>query len=192
MARWKIDADHSSIMFSAKYLLLNTINGYFADFKAEVRTEGEDITDHPLIDFTAEINSVQTNQPQRDEHLLSADFFDAEQYSQISFKSIAMEQVNIIKNPFPIGPYQKSYHLEGNLTIKGITRPVTFKVEHQGKVTDQYDRSLSVFTLKGLLSRRDFGITWGKKTPAGKAILSDEIRISCSLQFVQMPEAVLS
>lgn len=184
MATWKIDPDHSTIMFSAKYLTLTTITGNFRDFKAEVKTEGEDITENPVIDFSAKINSVQTNQPQRDQHLQSADFFDAEHYPELTFKGTAMEQVNIIKNPFPIGPYQKSYHLDGDLTIRGITKPVTFKVQHQGKVTDHHNQVISAFTLKGVISRNDFGISWGEKTPAGKLILGDEVRITCDIQFI--------
>jgi polyisoprenoid-binding protein YceI len=186
MATWKLDPDHSSVMFSAKYLMLNAVTGYFANYTAEVHTEGEDITDNPVIDFTAEINSIHTNHPQRDKHLLSADFFDAGNHQQIIFKGKSMEQINIIKNPFPIGPYQKSYHLEGDLTIKCITKAVTLKVEHQGKVTDQNNRSVAGFTLKGILSRNEFGITWGAKTPAGKVIVSDEVRINCSLQFIEV------
>jgi len=187
MATWKIDPDHSSVMFSAKYLVLTAVTGYFTDYKAEVHTDGDDITVNPLIDFTAEVSSIQTNQALRDKHLLSADFFDAENHPQIIFKGTSMEQVNIIKNPFPIGPYQKSYQLEGDLTLKGISKAVTFKVEHQGRVTDQYNRTVSVFTLKGILSRKDFGIAWGEKTAAGKMIVSDEVRINCSLQFILTP-----
>lgn len=184
MPTWKLDTDHSSVMFSTKYLMLTTITGYFTAYQAEVHTKGDDITADPLVDFSAEINSIHTNQPQRDQHLLSADFFDAANFPQISFKARSMEQINIIKNPFPIGPYQKSYDLEGDLTVRGITKPVSFRVEHQGKISDQHNRTVAGFTLSGKISRTEFGMTWGEKTAAGKAILGDEVRIHCSLQFI--------
>jgi polyisoprenoid-binding protein YceI len=185
MATWKIDPDHSTISFRVKYLTLTAVTGYFTNFRAEVKSKSDDITAQPSIDFSAEVDSIQTNHPQRDKHLKSADFFDAGNYGQISFKATDFEQIGMIRHPFPIGPFQKSYSLEGDLTIRNITRPVTLKAEYTGEVTDQNKRIISGFTISGKLSRLEFGMNWGGRTEAGKIILSDEVRISCDLQFIR-------
>ncbi len=114
---WKIDPAHSEIQFKVKHLMITTVTGYFRTFDAVVETEGENFSRATKIEFTAEINSIETNNEMRDTHLKSPDFFDAENHSQLKFVGKG---------------YQGSGDeatLNGDLTIRGITKPVTLKVE---------------------------------------------------------------
>ncbi|SDZ82413.1 YceI family protein [Pedobacter hartonius] len=185
MATWKIDPAHSTVQFRVKYLMLTAVTGYFTDFKVDVESEGDNIRSNPAIHFTAEVNSIQTGNHQRDGHLKSDDFFDPAKHEQIRFKGTELEQIGVIKYPFPIGPRQKSYRLQGDLTIKGITKSVTLKVDYEGQVTDKQNRIITGFTVTGKLSRIEFGMNSAEKTGAGKLVVSDEIRISCDIQLIK-------
>lgn len=170
---WKIDPAHSEIQFKVKHLMITTVTGYFKTFDATVETEGDDFTKATKIEFTADINSIETNNEMRDTHLKSADFFDAENHSQLKFTG-------------------KSYQtngdeatLHGDLTIRGNTKPVTLKVEFAGMVVDPYGQTKAGFTLDTKVSRKEFGLTWNAATEAGQVVVSDEVKIHCEVQLVK-------
>ena len=171
--KWVIDPVHSEIQFKVKHLMITTVTGYFKTFNLEVETEGDDFTTASKIEFTADINSISTNNEQRDTHLKSADFFDAENHSQLKF---------IGRN------YRKAggdYELEGDLTIRGTTKPLTLKVEYGGVVVDPYGQTKAGFTVDGKVSRKGFGLMWDAVTEAGQIVVSDEIRLHCEIQLVK-------
>jgi polyisoprenoid-binding protein YceI len=171
--RWSVDPAHSEIQFKVKHLMITTVTGYFKNYSLEVETEGEDFTKASRIEFSADIDSINTNNEQRDTHLKSADFFNAGEHAQLKFTG---------KNFEPSGG---AYNLHGDLTIRGVTKPVTVKVEMAGVVKDPYGQTKAGFTVEGKISRKEFGLTWDAVTEAGQVVVSDDIRLHCEIQLVK-------
>jgi polyisoprenoid-binding protein YceI len=173
MTKWKIDPTHSEIQFKVKHLMITTITGNFTSYNLEVETEGNDFTTATKIYFTADVNSINTNNQQRDGHLKSADFFDTAQHQEIVFKGTSLQRSG------------EDYNLLGELTIKDIARPFTVKVEYGGIVVDPYNQTKAGFNVTGKLSRKEFGLTWDAVTEAGNVVVSDEIKFSCEIQLIK-------
>ncbi len=176
--QWKIDPAHSEIQFKVKHLMITTVTGHFQQFDANAETDTEDFTKAKKIEFTADIHSISTNNEQRDGHLKSADFFNAEEYPQLHFVGDKYEGVGDIAK------------LSGDLTIRGTTKPVTLNVEFGGIVMDPYGQTKAGFTVSGKISRKEFGLTWNAVTEAGSVVVSDEIKIHAEVQFVKQAVAV--
>ena len=157
-----------------KHLVITTVTGYFRSFDGTVVTEGEDDFTTGKIDFTIDTTSIDTNQAQRDEHLKSADFFDAASHPQMKFTSTSIEEKG-----------SDEFVLRGDLAIGGVTKPVKFDVEFGGTVTDAYGNFKAGFEVSGKISRKEFGLTWSAVTEAGAVVVSDDVRIQASLQFVK-------
>ena len=170
---WKLDPSHSEVQFKVKHLMITTVTGYFKSFDLEVLTESDDFTTASKIEFTADINSIDTNNQQRDTHLKSSDFFDAEKHGQLRF----------VGKKYQADGDEGS--LEGDLTIRGVTKPVTVIVEFGGIVVDPYGQTKAGFTVNGKISRKEFGLTWNAVTEAGQVVVSDDIRIHCEIQLVK-------
>lgn len=170
---WKIDPTHSEVQFKVKHLMITTVTGSFNEFEASVTTETDDFTTVSQIEFTAPVNSISTNNAQRDEHLKSADFFDAASFPELTFKSTRVEGS---------GDELKIY---GDLTIKDVTKPVVLNAEFGGIVVDPYGQTKAGFTVSGKISRKEFGLTWSAVTEAGQVVVSDEIKLSIEAQFVK-------
>ncbi|HVG40744.1 MAG TPA: YceI family protein [Chitinophagaceae bacterium] len=171
--KWKIDPSHSEIQFKVKHLMITTVTGYFRQFDAEVETETDDFTTASRIEFTADIDSIDTNSQQRDTHLKSADFFNADEHAQIHFVG---------------GKYEAkrdTAELHGDLTIRGVTKPVTVHVEFGGIVVDPYGQTKAGFTVTGKISRKEFGLVWNAVTEAGQVVVSDDIRLLAEVQLVK-------
>jgi polyisoprenoid-binding protein YceI len=172
--KWGVDPAHSEVQFKVKHLMITTVTGYFKKFNVEVETRNEDdFSSATKILFTADIDSIDTNNAQRDTHLKSADFFHAEDHPQIKFEGNKYEQA---------GDEVKLY---GDLTIRGVTKPVTLNVEFGGIVVDPYGNTKAGFTVSGKISRKEFGLVWNAVTEAGQVVVSDEIRVHCEIQLVK-------
>lgn len=171
--RWTIDPQHSEIQFKAKHLMIATVTGYFKTFSLEVETENEDFTTASRIEFTADIDSISTNNEQRDTHLKSADFFDAGQHTQLKFVGKKYEGRG------------DNFELTGDLTIRGTTKPLTVKVEFGGIVQDPYGQTKAGFTVEGKVSRKEFGLMWDAVTEAGQVVVSDNIRLHCEIELIK-------
>ncbi|HEU0109836.1 MAG TPA: YceI family protein [Flavisolibacter sp.] len=171
--KWRIDPAHSEIQFKVKHLMITTVTGYFRNFDLEVETETEDFNTATRIEFTADVDSIDTNNQQRDTHLKSADFFNAEEHKQLKFVGKKYESV---------GDEAK---LHGDLTIRGTTKPITLKVEYGGIVVDPYGQTKAGFTINGKISRKEFGLVWNAVTEAGQVVVSDDIRILAEVQLVK-------
>jgi polyisoprenoid-binding protein YceI len=169
--KWKVDPAHSEIQFKVKHLMITTVTGYFKKFDLEVETETEDFDTTKKIQFTADINSIDTNNEQRDTHLKSADFFDAAAHPYLRFSTE--------------GYSSSGDMLQGDLTIRGITRPVAFEVDFAGTVVDPYGQTKVGLSLDGKLSRKDFGLVWNAVTEAGQVVVSDEVKIHAEVQLVK-------
>ncbi|AIZ65476.1 hypothetical protein PK28_17650 (plasmid) [Hymenobacter sp. DG25B] len=171
---WKLDPAHSEVQFKVKHLMITTVTGHFTTFDVEVTTEGDDFSQASSIVFTADVDSISTNNEQRDTHLKSADFFDAATHRQIRFAGKQFEKTG-----------EDTANLHGDLTIRGVTKPVTVKVELGGIVVDPYGQTKAGFTVEGKISRKEFGLTWNAVTEAGSVVVSDDIKLLAEIQLVK-------
>lgn len=174
---WKIDPAHSEIQFKVKHLMITTVTGYFKTFDLVVETDTDDFNTAKKIEFTADIDSIDTNNVQRDTHLKSADFFDAENHKQLKFVGKKFESNG------------DEAILDGDLTIRGVTKPLTVKVELGGTVVDPYGQHKAGFTVSAKISRKEFGLVWNAVTEAGQVVVSDDIKILAEIQLVKQQAA---
>ncbi|AMM51823.1 hypothetical protein TH61_12430 [Rufibacter sp. DG15C] len=172
--KWTVDPMHSEVQFKVKHLMITTVTGYFQTFNVEVETENDDFSTASKILFTADVNSINTNNEQRDTHLKSADFFDADTHGKIKFVGNRYEKRG-----------EDEAQLHGDLTIRGITKPVTVNVEFGGIVVDPYGQTKAGFTINGKISRKEFGLTWNAVTEAGSVVVADEIKLLAEIQLVK-------
>ncbi len=175
---WRVDPAHSEVQIKVKHLMITTVTGYFTKYDLEVETEDENFTKATKIDFSADVESINTNNEQRDTHLKSPDFFDAATYTKLTFKGKNFEQKD------------DDYLLHGELTIRNITKPFTVKVDMAGVVVDPYGQTKAGFTVTGKLSRKEFGLTWSAVTEAGQIVVSDEVRLLAEIQLVKQQETL--
>lgn len=169
MKKWTIDAAHSEIGFSVKHMMISKVKGSFTSFDATVEANEEDLND-ALIDFKIDVASINTNNTDRDNHLRSADFFDAETFPHITFKAN-----DIVKKG-------DEYELTGDITIKDVTRPATFEVEYGGKGINPWGVEVVAFSAEGKVNRKDFGLTWNQALETGGVMVGEDIKISLELE----------
>jgi polyisoprenoid-binding protein YceI len=174
--KWTIDPTHSEITFKVKHLMISTVTGQFKKFNLEGETETNDFNTAQKMEFTADVDSIDTNNEQRDAHLKSADFFKAEEHPQVKFSGIQYEAND------------NEGKIYGNLTIAGTTKQVTLNVDFGGIVVDPYGQTKAGFTVTGKISRKEFGLTWNTVTEAGNVVLSDDIKINAEIQLVKQQQ----
>ncbi len=172
MATYKIDPSHSDILFKVKHLMITTVTGQFTGFEGTLTAEKEDFTD-AKIEFTADVNSIDTRDEQRNGHLKSDDFFNAEKFPQLKFVSTSFTKSG------------EAYVLKGDLTIRDITKPVELKAEYSGLVVDPWGQTKIGFEAEGKVKRKEFGLSWDAVTEAGGIVVSDEVKIQLNVQFVK-------
>ena len=173
MSTYKIDPMHSEITFKVKHLMITNVTGSFQQFDATMEATAEDFSD-AKISFEADINSISTGNEQRDNHLKSDDFFSAGQFPKLSFTSTSFTHKG-----------GSDYVLNGDLTIKGNTKPVSLNVEFGGRMTDFYGQDKAGFEISGKINRSEFGLTWSAVTEAGGVVVSDEIKLNLAVQMVK-------
>ncbi len=173
MATWTIDPAHSEVQFKIRHLVISTVSGSFKKFEGTIESDTDDFTD-AKIQFTAEAESVFTNNEQRDAHLKSDDFFNAEKYPKITFVS-----TEIIKEG------KDEYILKGNLTMRDVTKPISLDVDYGGTTVDSYGQTKAGFEITGKVDRQDYGLKWSVVTEAGGIVVSDDVRLIMSIQIVK-------
>lgn len=173
MAKWKIDPTHSEIQFKVKHLMITTVTGYFGKFDSEVEADNDNF-ENAKVTFTADVDSISTNNEQRDTHLKSDDFFNAANHAQVKFKSTELRKKG-----------DDQFVLNGDLTIRETTKPISLNVEYGGIVQDPYGQTKAGFTVTGKINRKEFGLKWDAVTEAGSVVVSDDIRINCEVQYVK-------
>ncbi len=173
MATYKIDAAHSEITFKVKHLMITNVTGNFNKFDATLESSKEDFTD-AKISFEADVDSISTNNEQRDGHLKSEDFFAAEKFPKLSFVSTSFDKVS-----------DDEYKLAGTLTLRGVSKPIELSVEYGGAATDPYGQVKSGFEISGKINRKDFGLVWTATTEAGGIVVSDEVKLNLSVQMIK-------
>ncbi|MBL0133239.1 MAG: YceI family protein [Chitinophagaceae bacterium] len=170
---WKTDASHSNVKFSVTHLVVSEVEGYFKTFAGTLVSSKPDFTD-AAINFSVDINSINTDNEGRDKHLKSDDFFNAEKFPQMTFKSTSFKKVG-----------DKKYVLEGDLTIRDITKKVKFDVVFGGTVKDPWGNIKAGFKATGSINRFDYNLKWNSVTEAGGAVVSKEVAITLNLEFAQ-------
>lgn len=174
--KWSLDPTHSELQFKVKHLMISTVTGQFNTFAGTVETNGNDFTT-AKVHFTADINSISTNNEQRDAHLLNTDFFDATNHPQLVFESDKLEKVG-----------GEEYKLYGILTIRGNSKKVALQVEFGGTTQDPWGNTRVGFSVTGKINRQDYGVSFGAVTETGGLLLGDEVKILASTQFVLQNE----
>jgi polyisoprenoid-binding protein YceI len=170
---WVIDPTHSEIQFKVKHLVISTVTGSFGKFEGSLETTRDDFSD-AAIQFTADVDSINTNMPDRDAHLKSPDFFDAANHPKVEFKSKKFQ-----KNG------DSGYTLTGDLTIRGTTRELSLNVEFGGIMKDPWGNTKAGFELSGKLVRKDFGLSWNAITEAGGLVVSEEVKILVNVELAR-------
>ncbi|GBL36121.1 UPF0312 protein MW2606 [Filimonas sp.] len=172
--KWGIDPSHSEIGFKVKHLMISNVRGTFSEYEASIYTTGDDFMSAE-IDFWLDPVSVNTRDEQRDGHLKAADFFDVENFKEISFVANTYENVD----------NAASYELYGDLTIKGITKRIKLDVEFGGVVKDPWGNAKAAFTINGKINRKGWGLTWNAALETGGLLVSEEVWIHCEIQLVK-------
>jgi len=170
--KWVSDPAHSEITFKVKHMMITNVTGFLREYTIEAYTDGETFNNADVT-FTGKLASITTGNEQRDEHLRSEDFFDVDKHSDIVFKA-----TNYSKSGDDIT-------LEGDLTIRGVTKPITLDVELTGIGKDPWGAMKAGFSVKGKLNRKDFGLNWNAALEAGGVLVGDEVKIICEVQLVK-------
>lgn len=171
--KWTIDPTHSEIGFKVKHMMFTNVSGKFQNYSAVVESEGDSF-ENTKIDFVAETASITTGNADRDAHLTSADFFDAANYPELKFvsKSFAANGSD-------------SFILNGDLTIRGITKPVKLDVEFGGLANDPWGNQKAAFVITGKINRKEWGLAWNVSLDSGGVLVSEEIRLNIEVQLVK-------
>ncbi len=173
LTKWTIDTDHSEITFKVKHLVISTVTGKFKEFDAIIESDNEDFKD-AKITFETSIDSIETGNEDRDNHLKSDDFFNAAEYPKMTFESKSFKKTG-----------DGEYKLVGDLTIRGNTKEIELDAEYGGTVVDPYGQTKAGFDVTGKINRKEFGLTWSAVTEAGSVVVSDEVKLNLNVQFTK-------
>lgn len=177
MTQWKIDAAHSEIVFKVKHLVVSTVSGHFDRFDARIESASPDFSDM-RISFEADVDSINTNNGQRDAHLKSPDFFDAANHPKLSFASTSVKKLS-----------DHEFAVAGDLTIRGVTKPVTLDVIYNGTVAGFGGARVAGFEVRGKVNRFDFGLQWSAVTETGGVVVGNEVKFDIHAEFNSAAEA---
>ena len=172
--KWRIDPSHSTIGFKVKHLMITNIAGIFKDFGATIYSDNIDFFKSE-IDFWINPGSLSTGDENRDVHLKGLDFFDIQNYEQITLKGQLYETAD----------NDGSYILEGKLIIKGITKIIKLDVEYEGMVRDIMGTERAGFTVNGKINRKEWNLTWNSVLDSGGVLVSEDVKICCEIQLIK-------
>lgn len=171
--KWAIDPTHSEIGFKVKHMMFTNVSGKFDKYEATVTTT-DDSFENAVIDFTANVASVDTKNADRDNHLRSADFFDAENNPKMIFKASSFSKID-----------EHNYELAGDLTLRGVTKFIKLPVEFSGLMKDPWGNTKIGLTISGKINRKDWGLNWNSALETGGVLVSEEVRLNIDLQFIK-------
>lgn len=180
ISKWNLDPTHAEIQFKVRHLMVAYVTGQFTKFNATLQTTGDDLT-KAKVTFVADVHSISTNNEQRDAHLRTGDFFDAENHPELTFESTKFEKKS-----------EDEYEVHGTLTMRGTSKPVVLHAEYGGTTTDPWGNTRTGFSVTGKINRKDFGVSFGMVSETGGVLLGDDVKISANVEFVKesVPEAV--
>lgn len=174
---WTIDNAHSEINFTVRHMMISNVRGRFENFTGTVDFNEADPA-KSSVDVQIDASSINTKEANRDGHLRSPDFFEVEKYPHVTFKSTRVEKVN--------DDHGKIY---GDLTIRGVTRPVVLNVEYSGMAKSPWGTFSAGFTASTSISRKEWNLIWNQALETGGMLVGDEIKINIELEIVKQPEA---
>ena len=174
---WNIDVAHSGISFTIRHMVMSKVRGRFAAFSGRVDLDDTDLT-RSAIDVLIDASTIDTGVAQRDEHLRSADFFDAAQFPALTYRSKSIEKLG-----------KDHYRVLGDLTIRGVTREVPLDVEYGGQGKDPWGNQRVAFSARASIDRKDFGLRWNQVLEAGGLLVGDKVEIELEVQAVQAAAA---
>ncbi len=170
---WEFDKSHTNVGFTVKHLVISEVDGNFSNFDGKVSTKGEDFSGAD-VEFTVDINSINTNNENRDNHLKSDDFFNAEKFPEMTFKSKSMEKAGDDK-----------YLLVGDLTIRDVTKEINLDVTYNGSVKDPWGNTKAGFKLIGELNRFDYNLKWNKTIETGGLVVGEKVKLNLNVQLTK-------
>lgn len=170
---WELDPTHSELTFKVKHLMISNVKGEFRNFNATVESDGQDFS-NAKVSAVIDAGSIDTNNADRDKHLKSADFFDAEQHNQITFESTELTKLD-----------EDNYQLKGMLGMKGGKKEIVLDVDFGGFMKDPYGNEKAGFSISGKINRKDWGLNWNAALETGGVMVSDEVRLNAEVQFVK-------
>jgi polyisoprenoid-binding protein YceI len=173
LEKWKFDPVHSSVSFSVRHLMISRVHGSFKIWSGSLETDEANPANSKL-EASLDAASIDTKEPQRDEHLRSADFFDAANHPKITFESTSVEKVD-----------SEHFKVSGNLTIRGVSKPVTLDTEHFGRQKDPWGGMRAGFSAKTTIDRRDFGLVFNIALDGGGFVVGDKVDITLDVQAVK-------
>ncbi|CAN1573031.1 COG2353 Uncharacterized conserved protein [Flavobacteriaceae bacterium] len=172
-SNWSIDPTHSEIGFKVKHMMFTNVSGKFNAFKATIENE-DDNFETSIINFTAETSSIDTNNTDRDNHLKSDEFFDADNFPKLAFVSTSIKKIN-----------ENIFVIFGDVTIKGVTRNIQLESEYSGLMTDPWGNTKAGLSIIGKINRKDFGLTWNAALETGGVLLGEEIKLHIEIQLIK-------
>lgn len=168
---WKLDPSHSRIGFSVSHMVITDVEGAFRTYDVKVISNGDNF-ENAKVDFTADVASISTENEQRDKHLKSDDFFNADQYPKMTFKGVSMKKVS-----------GNNYKLVGDLTIRDVTKRIELNVVHNGTVKDPWGGIRSGFRITGIVDRMAYNLKWNKLMEAGGAVVGKDVNLVINLEL---------
>lgn len=172
-SKWGVDVSHSSVKFEVTHLMVSETEGRFTKFDGSIESPAEDFNG-AKINFTVDVNTINTDNEMRDKHLKGDDFFNAEKYPQIKFVSSSFKKGK-----------GNNYVLEGDMTIRDVTKKVKFDVVYGGTMVDPYGNTKAGFKTTAKISRKAFNLRWSATTEAGGAVVGDEVTMILKLEFAK-------
>ena len=166
--KWNLDKTHSEVQFKVKHMVISTVTGDFSSFDAHAESEDE-VFKNAKFEFSADVNSISTKNEQRDAHLKSDDFFNSSEFPKLTFKGSEFD----------------GEKLKGEITMKGVTKPITLDVDFGGVITDPYGNQRAGFEFTGQLNRKDFGLNWNGTLESGGLVVSDNVKLFVNLEFTK-------
>ncbi len=171
--KWALDTAHSEVQFKVKHLVISTVTGTFKVFGGSLESNGDDF-EGAKIDFSVDIQSIETNNADRDAHLKSDDFFSAEKFPVMNFVSTSFKKIS-----------GSDYELTGNLTIRDVTKSITLKAEYGGIIVDPWGQTKVGFEVEGKINRKEYGLTWSAVTESGGLVVSEDVKLHINVEFTK-------
>lgn len=171
--KWSIDPTHSEVTFKVKHLVISTVTGHFRSFEGNLEVSDENF-DGAKASFSADIDSIDTNVADRDAHLKSDDFFNAEKFPKLTFANGVMKKTG-----------EDTYELTGDLSIRDVSKKVSLKAEFGGQMVDGYGQTKAGFEITGSINRKEFGLQWDMVTEAGGVVVGDTVKLALNVQFTK-------
>ena len=171
--QWSVDPIHSEIAFKVKHLMITNVKGVFGKYSATINADDQ----HPItpdVHLTIDPASISTGDAGRDQHLRTGDFFDVESFHTIEFAGKSLDKIN-----------NTDYKLHGDLTIKGVTKPITLDVEFGGIMRDPWGNQKAGLSVNGKINRNEFGLSFNAALETGGLLLGEEVKISAELQLIK-------